>query len=112
MTCRGFQIFLHSHWREDTPVLGNERHPHPTHLVGLDAGYCFTAETDVAGTRRRKSHDGSQSSCLTGTIAAQERNDFTISDFQVDAKENMAFAVERMNGLHMKQHAIPPGKQS
>jgi hypothetical protein len=53
----------------------------------------------------RQSDQAAQRSGLAGAVAAEERDDFALANFQSDAMQNVALAVEGVQAFCLKRDA-------
>jgi len=106
---RHLQVFLDRQVAEDAPAFGNIADAERGDGVGRPVGRRLAEDAHHALARVGKSYEAAQRRRLAGSIATEERDEFALGHAEADAVEDMALAVEAVDGLDVERvHAALP----
>ncbi len=109
------KIFQHVEIGKDPSTLRHLNQPGLDNLAGVPTRELMIVELNAAGPSRIKTTENVVECGLARTVAAQQGDDLTGLDLQVDTTQHFNTAVTPMQGLHLEQcrlmgrcaHAIP-----
>ena len=83
------EVFFNGEAWEHVVVLGDKPHPFSNKLVGFETGDFITLEENAALAHVHLSEDGLEQSRFTGTVGADDADQFTFVGNKVAAIENV-----------------------
>ncbi len=97
------QIFLHVEAGENAAFFRAERDPHFGDAIGIGADRFLVLETDRALPFADNSHDRFERRRLAGAVASEQRDDLARAHVEIDAVEDVRFAIPGLQPVDMRE---------
>ena len=101
------QVFFHSQAGKHPATFRHHGNALAHDARSVLADQLFTLVADAATARLGRAAEGHQQGRLAGTVGADQGDNLTLTDFDVDVMQRLNLAVEGGNVLEIQHHASP-----